>query len=168
MQGDNDKTTTKDRSGNTRGIGFIVVIASVAAVVGITSYLLSTINSEHIVNELQKNIDRTAMIHTNDADKVLETIAKDVRANLAIMAQSSIIRQHVVQDAAPLFTTAQGTTSDFTDSYFWLDKDGNLIWASSFTHRTIFEQYAGLLVAATTSIKKRIRPPAIVTGMSPV
>jgi signal transduction histidine kinase len=144
LQGDKDKTATSDRSGKAQGIGFIVVIASVAAVVGITSYLLSTINSEHIVNESQNNIDRTAMIHTNDAANVLEAQAKDVRANLAIMAQSSVIRQHLVQDAPSLFTTAQGTTPDFTDSYFWLDKDGKLVWANSFTNRTIFEQYAGV------------------------
>ena len=144
MQRDKEKTAASHRSGDARGIGFIVVIASVAAIVGVTSYLLSTINSEHIVNESQNNIDRTAMIHTNDAAKILETQVKDVRANLAIMAESSIIRQHLVQDAPSLFTTAQGTTSDFTDSYFWLDKDGKVVWANSFTNRTIFERYAGV------------------------
>ena len=143
MKGDQSKRIINSKSEKVRGIGFIVIIASVATIVGITSYFLSTINSEQIVSESQKNTDRTAMIHTKDAGTVLESKAKDVRSNLAIMAQTNVIRQHLVEDAEPLFTTAQGTTADFTDSYFWIDKDGKLNWASSFTNRTIFELYAG-------------------------
>ena len=37
----------------------------------------------------------------------------------------------------------QESTNDITSLYFWVDKDGKVLWATPFEDRTIYEQYAG-------------------------
>jgi hypothetical protein len=43
-----------------------------------------------------------------------------------------------VENSKNLFSDAQRTTSNTTSSYFWLDRDGKLLWAKAFDNRTIY------------------------------
>jgi len=126
-----------------RGVGFIVAIACAAVVIGIVSYLYSDYNSAQIVASSERNTDRTAKIQTNDLGSILKNKVENIESNVMLIAQSKRVMQHEVEEAAPMFTTSQQSTHELTDSYFWIDKEGKLVWANAFTNKTLYDQYAG-------------------------
>jgi signal transduction histidine kinase len=66
-----------------------------------------------------------------------------VHSNLALLSNVPAIQNKGLESLKDLFSKAQETTSNITSSYFWLDKDGKLLWANAFENQTIYEQYAG-------------------------
>jgi hypothetical protein len=62
---------------------------------------------------------------------------------LALLSGVSGIENHDVECSKYLFSDSQKATGDITSSYFWVDRDGKLIWGIAFENQTIYEQYAG-------------------------
>src|SRR6185436_7691498 len=74
---------------------------------------------------------------------ILEDKVTNVESNLMLISQSRRVAQHEVEAAAPMFATAMQSTPDFTDSYFWIDKNGKLVWATSFDDKSTYDKYVG-------------------------
>lgn len=126
-----------------QSIVLVVVIAGVAIALALASFLYSSYNSDLIAKSAIKDIQRTARIQTNDINKILLNKVEDVRDNLVVMSQSNRVQAQDVQATGALFATAQDTTKEFTDSYFWVGADGKLLWANSFTDQATYQQFAG-------------------------
>jgi signal transduction histidine kinase len=121
----------------------LVLIGAVAIGLSLASYQFSAFTSEEIRKIAAMDITSNAEIQAYDVTNNLENKIDAVRSNLALLSSIRAIQNQDMESSKKLFSDAQKSTSDITSSYFWLDKDGKLLWANAFENQTIYEQYAG-------------------------
>jgi signal transduction histidine kinase len=121
----------------------LVLIGAIAIGLSMASYQYSVFTSEEIRKIAAQDIRSNAEIQAHDIAKNLINNIEAVRSNLALLSSIPAIQNQHIESSKELFSDAQETTSNTTSSYFWLDKDGKLLWANSFENQTIYEQYAG-------------------------
>lgn len=121
----------------------VIIIAGIAIALSIISYQFSTNAVDEILQIASANARSNAEIQAHDLANVLVNKIDVVSSNLQILSEASSIQNHDIESAISLFTSARESTSDFVTSYFWIDKDGRLVWADAFTNKTIEQQYNG-------------------------
>ncbi|MDQ3969137.1 MAG: hypothetical protein M3275_12170, partial [Thermoproteota archaeon] len=121
----------------------LVLIGAIAIGLSIASYQYSAFTSEEIRKIGAQDVRSNAEIQANDIGKNLINNIGAVRSNLALLSSIPVIQNQDVESSKELFSNAQETTTNISSSYFWLDKDGKLLWANSFENQTIYEQFAG-------------------------
>ena len=121
----------------------IIVIAAVASGLSLISYQHSTATANQIMALASHEARSNTEIQAQDLAAILANKVGSVSTNLQLMAEATTVQNHDIQSAIPLFTSARKSTGDFASSYFWVDKDGKLLWADAFTNKTIEQQYNG-------------------------
>ena len=121
----------------------LVLIGAIAIGLSIASYQYSAFTSEEIRKIAAQDIKSNTEIQAYDIANNLNNNIAAVRSILALLAGIPAIQNQDLESSKELFSDAQKTTSNITSSYFWLDRDGRLLWANSFENQTIYEQYAG-------------------------
>ncbi|MDQ4066484.1 MAG: sensor histidine kinase [Thermoproteota archaeon] len=121
----------------------LVLIGAIAIGLSIASYQYSAFTSEEIRKIAAQDIRSNTEIQAYDIANNLNNNIAAVRSILALLAGIPAIQNQDLESSKELFSDAQKTTSNITSSYFWLDRDGRLLWANSFENQTIYEQYAG-------------------------
>ena len=121
----------------------LVLIGAIAIGLSIASYQHSAFTSGEIRKIGAQAVRSNAEIQAHDISKNLNNNIEAVSSNLALLSSIPAIQNQVLESSKELFSDAQETTSNITSSYFWLDKDGKLLWANAFENQTIYEQYAG-------------------------
>jgi signal transduction histidine kinase len=121
----------------------LVLIGAIAIGLSIASYQYSAFTSEEIRKIAAQDIRSNTEIQAYDIANNLNNNIAAVRSILALLAGIPVIQNQDLESSKELFSDAQKTTSNITSSYFWLDRDGRLLWANSFENQTIYEQYAG-------------------------
>lgn len=124
-------------------ISVLVLIGAIAIGLSIASYQYSAFTSEEIRKIGTQDIRSNAEIQAHDIANNFENSIEAVRSNLALLSGIPVIQNQDLEGSKELFSDAQETTSNITSSYFWLDKDGKLLWANAFENSTIYSQYAG-------------------------
>jgi signal transduction histidine kinase len=119
------------------------LIGAIAIGLSTLSYQYSAFTSEEIKNVAAQDVRSNAEIQANDIANNFINNIEAVRSNLALLASIPVIQNQDVESSRELFSDAQETTSNISSSYFWLDRDGKLLWANSFENQTIYEQFAG-------------------------
>ena len=120
-----------------------MLIGAIAIGLSIASYQYSVFTSDQIRKIGAQDISSNAEIQAHDIARNLKNNIEAVSSNLALLSNIPAIQNQDLESSKELFSSAQGTTSNITSSYFWLDKDGRLLWANAFENQTIYEQYAG-------------------------
>jgi signal transduction histidine kinase len=121
----------------------LVLIGAIAIVLSVASYQYSTFASDEIRKIGAQDAKSNAEIQAHDIARNLNNNIEAVRSTLALLSSIPVIQNQDVERSKELFSHAQETTSNITSSYFWLDRDGKLLWANAFENQTIYEQYAG-------------------------
>lgn len=121
----------------------LVVIGAIAIGLSIASYQYSVFTSEEIRKIAAEDVRSNAEIQAHDIARNLNNYIEAVRSNLALLSNIPAIQNQDLEVSKELFSNAQETTSNITSSYFWLDKDGKLLWANAFENQTIYNQFAG-------------------------
>jgi signal transduction histidine kinase len=121
----------------------LVVIGAAAIGLSIASYQYASFTSQETRKIAAQDIRSNAEIEAHDIANNLKNKIDAVRSNLALLSSISGIENHDVESSKYLFADAQKNTGDITSSYFWIDKDGKLIWANAFENQTIYERYSG-------------------------
>ncbi len=121
----------------------LVLIGAIAIGLSIASYRYSVFTSEEIRKIGAQDVRSNAEIQAHDIARNLNSNIETVRSTLALLSSIPVIQNQDLESAKELFSHAQETTSNITSSYFWLDRDGKLLWANAFENQTIYEQYAG-------------------------
>lgn len=124
-------------------ISIIAIIAIVAISLSMVSYGYSTNTANQILDIASAEAKSNAEIQAHDLSAVLANKVDAVSANLELLRSANALQSQNVEAAAPLFTAARTSTEEFVSSYFWIDKDGKLLWADSFTNKTLAQQYGG-------------------------
>ncbi len=121
----------------------LVAIGAIATGLSVASYQYSVFTSEEIRKIGAQDARSNAEIQAHDIANNLKNSIEAVRSNLALLSSIPGIQNQDIESSKALFSDAQETTSNITSSYFWIDKDGKLLWANSFENQTIYEQYGG-------------------------
>jgi signal transduction histidine kinase len=121
----------------------LVLIGAIAIGLSIASYQHSAFTSAEIRKISAQAVRSNAEVQAHDIAKNLNNNIQAVSSNLALLSSIPAIQNQDLESSKELFSDAQETTSNITSSYFWLDKDGKLLWANAFENQTIYEQYAG-------------------------
>jgi signal transduction histidine kinase len=121
----------------------LVLIGAIAIGLSIASYQYSSIISQETRKIAAQYIRSNAEIEAHDIANNLKNKIGAVRSNLALLSTIPAIQNQNIETSKNLFSDAQESTSDITSSYFWVGKDGKLLWANAFENQTIYEQYAG-------------------------
>ena len=121
----------------------LVLIGAIAIGLSIVSYQYSAFTSGEIRKIGAQDVRSNTEIQAYDAANNLNNNIEAVRGILALLAGIPAIQIQDLESSKELFSDAQKTTSNITSSYFWLDKDGKLLWANAFENQTIYDQYAG-------------------------
>lgn len=124
-------------------IAILALVAGVAVGLSIISYEYSKDASAQIARIAANDVRSNAEIQAHDLGNVLINKIGSVSTALEILAASSSVQSQNVTGGGPLFTDARSATSDFSSSYFWIDRDGRLLWADAFADAAIAEQYIG-------------------------
>jgi signal transduction histidine kinase len=121
----------------------LAIIGAIAIGLSMASYQYSAFTSEEIRKIAAQDVRSNVEIQAHDIARNLINNIEAVRSNLALLSSVPAIQNQDIESSKELFSDAQETTSNITSSYFWLDKDGKLLWANSFENQTIYEQFAG-------------------------
>jgi signal transduction histidine kinase len=121
----------------------LVAIGLIAIGLSIVSYQYSVFTSKEIRKIGAQDVRSNVEIQAYDIANNLNNNIEAVRSNLALLSSIPAIQNQDIESSKALFSDAQETTTNITSSYFWIDKDGKLLWANSFENQTIYEQFAG-------------------------
>jgi signal transduction histidine kinase len=134
-------TLKKGRISNTN----IVILASVVAVVlgiSIFSYQYSTFTSQKIADIALQEVRSTTRIEAHDVSQILTNKLEGIGALLRTLADAPAIHNNEYERANIVINNRQNSSSDITDFYMWLDKDGKINWISNI-NESAYQKYKG-------------------------
>ena len=123
----------------------IIILASVAAVVlavSIFSYQYSVFTSNRIVDIASGEVRSNTRIEAHDISQILTNKLQTVGALLQTLADSPAIHNNEYKRADTVINTRQNSSTDFTDFYMWLNKDGKINWISNI-NQSAYQKYKG-------------------------
>ena len=120
----------------------LIVIATIAAILSIISYQYSLYNANEILKIASDDVRSNAKIQSHYLSTIVEQELDKVTAILDTLSGAPAIHNAEIQRAGDIINLRQETTSNITDGYFWLDKDGKLVWSSKFANnQSLYEQF---------------------------
>jgi len=124
-------------------VGVLALIVAVAIGLSFVSYQYSSFTADQIKNIASNDARSNAEIQAHDLSNNLINKVDSVTTALEILAGAQSVQSQNITMASHLFTHAKASTVDIASSYFWIDKDGKLLWADAFTNATLEAQYNG-------------------------
>ena len=104
----------------------------IAILLSIISYAYFISISGKIDETVRDDLRRQARIEAFQVTKLLEKEVQVVTVNVMTAAEKNVIVNGDFGNGADLINSRQQSTSDVTDNYFWISRDGKTIGSSSF------------------------------------
>jgi signal transduction histidine kinase len=123
-------------------IAILFIIAAVVLGVSIFSYQYSTFTSHKIVNIASQEVRSNTRIEVHDISQILANKLQTVGVLLQTLSESPAIHNNEYKRADIVINTRQHSSSDLTEFYMWLDKNGKINWISNINEST-FQKYRG-------------------------
>jgi signal transduction histidine kinase len=128
---------------NTRSnILILSIIAGIALLLSILSYQFSILISNKIVDIASQQVRSNTQIEVHDISQILANKLQTMGALLQTLAQSPAIHNNEYKRADIVINSRQQSSSDLTDFYMWLNKDGRINWISNINEST-YQKYKG-------------------------
>jgi signal transduction histidine kinase len=121
----------------------LTAIAATALILSVYSYRYYTSSSEKIVDIASQEIISNARIQVHDLSQLLSNRLQTITALLQTLADAPALQNNEYQRAYVVTNYRQNYTSELTDFYMWLDKDGKIVWISNL-NSSDFEKYKSL------------------------
>jgi signal transduction histidine kinase len=131
----------KERISKTN-IVILAVVATVVLGVSIFSYQYSTFTSNKIGDIASQEVRSNAKIEVHDISLILANKVQTIGALLKTLAESPAIHNNEYKRADIVINNRQHSSSDLTDFYMWLNKDGKINWLSNI-NETTYQKYKG-------------------------
>jgi signal transduction histidine kinase len=131
----------KERISKTN-IVILAVVATVVLGVSIFSYQYSTFTSNKIGDIASQEVRSNAKIEVHDISLILANKVQTIGALLKTLAESPAIHNNEYKRADIVINSRQHSSSDLTDFYMWLNKDGKINWLSNI-NETTYQKYKG-------------------------
>jgi hypothetical protein len=127
---------------NKTDIVILAVVATVALGVSIFSYQYSTFTSNKIGDIASQEVRSNARIEVHDISQILANKLQAVEALLQTLAEAPALHNNEYKRADIVINNRQHSSSDLTDFYMWLDKNGKINWISNI-NETTYQKYKG-------------------------
>ena len=124
-------------------IFLIIIIAAIAILLSFFSYQYFTFASQEILNIASQEIRSNAEIQAFDFSKILENRLQSMTVLLQTLADSPAIQNNEFERAKVIINFRENHTSNLTDFYMWLNREGKIVWISNINSST-YQQYKGL------------------------
>src|SRR5205085_10999008 len=124
-------------------ITLLFIIAAVGISLSILSYQYSTFTANEIAKAASKDVRLNARIEAYDLSRILVHSIGSITTNLRALANAPTIQNNETEKAQILFNTAQQSTNELTDGYYWIDQEGRVIMWSNM-NQTTSQQYRGV------------------------
>jgi signal transduction histidine kinase len=123
-------------------IVILALTAAVALILSIFAYQYSTFTSNKIVDIASQEVRSNARIEVHDVSQILANKLQTVGALLQTLTESPAINNNEYKRADIVINSRQHSSSDLTDFYMWLDKNGKINWISNI-NETTYQKYKG-------------------------
>ena len=124
-------------------ITLLFIIAAVGISLSILSYQYSTFTANEIAKAASQDVRLNARIEAYDLSRILVHTIDSITTNLRALANAPTIQNNETEKAQILFNTAQQSTNELTDGYYWIDQEGRVIMWSNM-NQTTSQQYRGV------------------------
>ena len=131
----------KERTRKTN-IVILALIGAVALLLSIFAYQYSTFTSNKIVDIASEEVRSNARIEVHDVSQILANKLQTVGALLQTLTESPAIHNNEYKRAHIVINSRQHSSTDLTDFYMWLDKNGKMNWISNI-NETTYQKYKG-------------------------
>ena len=118
----------------------LIAISATAIILSVLAYQYSNSISTKVVDIATQEIRSNAIIQAHDLSEILANRIESIIPLLQTLADSPAIQNNEYQRARLIIDFRQNYTSDLTDFYMWLDKDGKIVWISNI-NSTAYQQY---------------------------
>ena len=125
-----------------RNVSILIIIGAIALLLSVFSYHYSSFTSNKIIDVALQEIRSNARIEVHDLSQILTNKLQSTGALLQTLADSPAIHNNEYKRADIIINTRQKATSDLTDFYMWLDKNGKINWLSNI-NQTTYQKYRG-------------------------
>src|SRR5215467_4720255 len=119
-----------------------IAIAGIALMLSLLSYQFFIIASNKIVDIASHEVRSNVRIEVHDISQILANKLQTVGSRLQTLAESLAIHNNEYKRADIVINTRQQYSSDLTDFYMWLDKNGKINWISNI-NETTYQKYKG-------------------------
>ncbi|MGA9153092.1 MAG: hypothetical protein WBZ36_21150 [Candidatus Nitrosopolaris sp.] len=120
----------------------VVILVIIAAVLSIFAYQYSTFTSKKIVDIASNDVRSDTRIEVYDISQILANKLQNVGVLLQTLSESPDVHNNEFKRADTVINSRQHSSSDLTDFYMWLDKNGKINWISNI-NETIYQKYKG-------------------------
>ena len=131
----------KERKSRTNII-ILAVIVGIVLIVSILLYQYSVLTSNKIDEIASKEVRSNSRIQVHDISQILANKLQTVGALLQTLAEAPALHNNEYKRADTVVNTRQNSSSDLTDFYMWLDKNGKINWISNINEST-YQKYKG-------------------------
>ncbi len=121
----------------------VIAIACITLMLSILSYQFFIFASNKIVDIASQEMRSNAKIEVHDISQILANKLQSMDLLLQTLAQSPAIHNNEYKRADIVINTRQQSSSDLTDFYMWLNKDGKINWISNI-NETTYQKYKGI------------------------
>ena len=119
-------TKTKTRNLSKTNIVILIVIAVVATLLSIFSYQYYASTSAKIADIASHEIRTNTQIQAHDISQILTNRIESITALLHTLTDSPAIHNNEYKRAYTIINNRQHYSSQVTDFYMWIDKNGKL------------------------------------------
>ena len=114
-----------------RNIVLLLLIALIGLTLSIISFRYSAYTADEIARIASVDVRSNARIEAHDLSQILLHTLDSVTSNLRSLANSQPIQDGRGDVGLTLLRNTQSSTSELTEGYYWLDKDGILVGLST-------------------------------------
>ena len=114
-----------------RNIVLLLLIALIGLTLSIISFRYSAYTADEIARIASVDVRSNARIEAHDLSQILLHTLDSVTSNLRSLANSQPIQDGHGDVGLILLRNTQSSTSELTEGYYWLDKDGILVGLST-------------------------------------
>ncbi|WP_337861684.1 ATP-binding protein [Nitrososphaera sp.] len=118
-----------------------LVVLSVSLAIFLQAYYSAT--ESRAVNSAREQVERYTKTAAGTLSRLLEVKLESIGNNLATLADSRAAQDGEHERMKMLLMSRQQLTQDLTESYFWLDRDGRVVWGALMVEDPAAARFAG-------------------------
>jgi len=107
----------------------IIIIIGIGSL-SIISYQSASFTADEIKKIAEEDIKSNARIQAYDLSRILVHSLDSINSNLKVLTSSPFLFENDIDEVQNLLYSAQSSTLDITDAYYWIDVNGRIVTSS--------------------------------------